>query len=487
MSSPEYLSRPPGLDFSISEGSPNHRHAFQQPIPHVNLMNDMRLTPTYGQSELLTSMQPDLNRSSMYTSEYYPSGPGVYQSEMGMYSNDLYHSGMHPYMDPMDVMDPIDRSGLNYSQDVYRSQRMDPIHYSERRMPANYPSSMNRSNYNPFVQEMNPLGTSQFNHSHMDAYTPPAPDWNHQMHQSSMYQSILPTTQPSMNQSSSLFPLNQSEGGRPLNLPFSSQDSSNLQFESEDLQLSTAIELRKKGSLDEALQMLQRIKDIQSPTEELYSELIRVYSDQGDFFNAEKEAEEGLQVLAENEVLLEKWIRIEERIGNTKKISQAVSALLNKDSYRVVKVIVDTCTNLCKLNNAYRVHTIFSTLFARNLCKQGNLIHHYATYLYRSVSAKQALEFIEVSLDNYPKHGPMWFTLFQYLEAHSIMSWDCKSVKERILIDKIYTYFEKAVSIMSMELRWKVFYVATQMVLRIITHLRIVLHTNVGVFIPCHW
>ena len=250
----------------------------------------------------------------------------------------------------------------------------------------------------------------------------------------------------------------------------------------DEKQLDAIYELHKKGNLEEAIQALLQLKEEIIPTMEVYLEIIRIYIDQGDYHHAEEAIEEALQIFPKDDQLIEKWIRVEERLGNVKKINQGMKYLLDKSSYSVIKNIVETCMNLCKLNHSLQANLYFQAIFNKGLCKQSNLLWNYSIFLYRSISIQQAIDILKQALQQFPKYGPMWFTLFQYLEQQCIIYWDCKSFTKRIMTCTAFQTFHEAIQSISNELRWKVYYIATQMILRTLTHLRIVLHSNVLIF-----
>lgn len=319
-------------------------------------------------------------------------------------------------------------------------------------------------------------------------YSMPFLERDPRINQSSfMNTSLLPPSTYNYKRDSSIKPASiyRSDGEAPSN-QYSSVIDSTLQFvESirEEVDLDMASALRKQGKYEEALRVLYQLAEEPTPAVEVYIEFIRIYTMQGDYFSAEKAVEEGLRVHRNNEELLDRSIGVEEKIGHADKIFKAIEILMVKPSYKMVKLIADACMHLCKLNHAFRVQHVYDELISRDLFKQGNLILGYAVYLYRSVSIPQAIQFIEQSLKTFSKYGPMWFTLFQYLEAQIILCWKGRSVKERVQLTRLFNYYDQAVNTMSTELRWKVYYTATQMMLRTITHLRLVLHSNVDVLI----
>ena len=460
LSSPEhYLARPPGMD-----GSPPRHQAFQQRMPRIT-EEEQYLPPSILSSHDVGLMQPPpiQQRSSyrgMYNSNYLPNEGNLYRSEM--YPNGMMQSEREYY------------PSLNHSEMLYDDYQPMDWNTSASMYPPmqEYTPSMMQTEYDLNYSMPHLEGDSRFNQSsRMNTSLLPPSDYNYRRNSFSKPMSLY-----------------HSEDGMHSNR-FSSVIDSTLQFVEpiqEEVDINTAMTLRKQGKVEDALRVLNQLREEPSPAADVYIELIRIYTTLGDYFSAEKAAEEGLHVHRNNEDLLDRLIGVEEKIGNADKIFKAIELLMVKPAYKMVKLIADACMHLCKMNSVYRVQHVYDSLISRDLFKQGNLLLGYAVYLYRSVSIPQAIHFIEQSLGTFSKYGPMWFTLFQYLEAQIIQCWDYRSVKERVQLTRLYSFYDQAVNTMSTELRWKVYYTATQMILRTITHLRLVLHSNVRSSDLCH-
>lgn len=476
----QYLARPPGLGHQ--DHSPPRHHTYQQAIPLMSSGLDLPFTPPPGMSE---ERMP--GESLYYTDRlqeydpYYMSNRGMYGSEMEYggslnrsdmtYDPRLYPQEMEVY--PSNVLNQSDR-GTSYESLYYtdRGGYYDSLYHTDRDPHYNSLYHTDRGTYDSLYHTDRGTHYDSLYHTDRDP------------HHNSLYQTDM-TRYPYPSHGS----IYCSEGSVPMKLTYPSVES-NLDLVKpmfDEKHLEKIMEVRKQGDLDKALYLLLQLKEETSPTLAVYLEIIRIYSDQGEYFKAEEMIEEGLQMFAKDEQLLEKWIRVEERIGNVKKILKAIDLLLENHTYRIVKSVVETCMNLCKLNNSYNAYIIFEFILNRGLCKQGNLLVHYALFLYRSIATSQAVDFLKTSLQQYPKHGPMWFDLFHFLEQQLIIHWDCRSVAQRVVCTELLQYYEEAVKAVSNELRWKVYYMATQMVLRTITHLRIVLHTNVLLMVFCNF
>ena len=151
-------------------------------------------------------------------------------------------------------------------------------------------------------------------------------------------------------------------------------------------------------------------------------------------------------------------------------------ALLRGDSYRGVKTVMECGLHVAKLGGSFATQQAFAQLQAAGAVTQGNLVLFQVQFLARFVSLPQAVDYLRTCVVEYPKHGPLWFTFFYLLEHQEMMLWDGSNMSARIRAHELVSTMASAVQSLSAELRWKVFYVAIQMLLRTLVHLRLIVH-----------
>ena len=224
--------------------------------------------------------------------------------------------------------------------------------------------------------------------------------------------------------------------------------------------------------------MEQLLKE--SPTSiPIYVELIRLMMDSGDFQAAREYLKKALVLRGDDEQLLERSLRVEERMGNLSGILQVAETLMASRRYRNVKLVVDACMTMAKLGAVEAARSIFDFLIAHEYCRQGNLVLSYVLFVYRSVSVEKAHDLLGSVTQAYSKHGPLWFFTFAVLEHRIMVSWDKRSMLPRVQPQELLDAYGDALQSLSIELRWKVFYLATQMLLRTVTQLRLAAFSDV--------
>ena len=234
-----------------------------------------------------------------------------------------------------------------------------------------------------------------------------------------------------------------------------------------------ALCLKKAGRVAEAREALQRLLAKYPKSSAICFEIVRIDMDAGCFSEAQTLLSEFRLVNAEERVL-ERLLRVDERMGDAPAILHLASALTASNNYSSVKVTVEACIHLAKLCHDFVAQQLFTSLIDRGCLKQGNLATMYASFLFRSVGIDASLRALESGVKTFPKHGPLWFFYFYLLEHQELMLWDGASMTDRLRPTALLSCYAASLRSVSVEMRWKVFYVAIQMILRTLVHLRLV-------------
>ena len=234
-----------------------------------------------------------------------------------------------------------------------------------------------------------------------------------------------------------------------------------------------ALCLKKAGRVAEAREALHRLLAKYPKSSAICFEIVRIDMDAGCFSEAQTLLSEFRLVNAEERVL-ERLLRVDERMGDAPAILRLASALIASNNYSSVKVTVEACIHLAKLCHDFVAQQLFTSLIDRGCLKQGNLATMYASFLFRSVGIDASLRALESGVRTFPKHGPLWFFHFYLLEHQELMLWDGASMTDRLRPTALLSCYAASLRSVSVEMRWKVFYVAIQMILRTLVHLRLV-------------
>ncbi len=244
-----------------------------------------------------------------------------------------------------------------------------------------------------------------------------------------------------------------------------------------------ALRWRREGDTQKALVALERLQQSFPVEPTVRLELARLQAELGCFrevcatLRAVCTALEARETAdAWSEPAIERLVRLEKRVGDRASLERVMWALLRGDSYRGVKTVMECGLHVAKLGGSFATQQAFARLQAAGAVTQGNLVLFQVQFLARFVSLPQAVDYLRTCVVEYPKHGPLWFTFFYLLEHQEMMLWDGSDMSARIRAHELVSTMASAVQSLSAELRWKVFYVAIQMLLRTLVHLRLIVH-----------
>ena len=181
----------------------------------------------------------------------------------------------------------------------------------------------------------------------------------------------------------------------------------------------------------------------------------------------------GLAVLPGNAALLEKRVKVEERLRNVDGVIECAEAFLDMNSKRCVKNIVEAAVSVAKLGYGYKASDLFTSLIHHNLFTQGGVTLDYIRFVFKTEDYQRGLTLLKDSLSKLTKHGPIWFFTFSVLEQNHTIFWKLGDIASRPYNRDLEAHLNQALLCLADDLKWKVFYIAAQAQLRSFTHIRL--------------
>ena len=235
--------------------------------------------------------------------------------------------------------------------------------------------------------------------------------------------------------------------------------------------------------LDEILALQNQGADVESqyialskeyPTCYLvWLERSRYEMDQGNIRRCRDVVLRGLAVLPSNEALLEKRVKVEERLRNVDGVIECAEAFLDMNSTRCVKSIVEAAIVVAKLGYGYKASDLFTSLIHHSLFTQGGVTLDYIRFVFKTEDYQRGLTLLKDSLSKLTKHGPIWFFTFSVLEQNHTIFWKLGDIASRPYNRDLEAHLNQALLCLADDLKWKVFYIAAQAQLRSFTHIRL--------------
>ena len=204
-----------------------------------------------------------------------------------------------------------------------------------------------------------------------------------------------------------------------------------------------------------------------------WMELSRLEMEQGNIRKCRDVIIRGLSYLPHNEALLEKRIKVEERLRNEKGVIECATIFLEMNNSRCVKSIVDAAIVVAKLGYGYQASKLFQLLVDHHLFTQGGVTLDYIRFVFKTEDYNRGLNLLLTALQSLNKYSPIWFFTFSVLEQNHTIRWSRDIIATRPNNDDLSRHIQKALKCLDSTLHWKVFYIAAQAQLRSFTHIRL--------------
>ena len=205
----------------------------------------------------------------------------------------------------------------------------------------------------------------------------------------------------------------------------------------------------------------------------VWMELSRLEMDQGNISKCREVVLKGLEVLPRNESLLEKRVKVEERLRNVDGVIKCVEQFLAMNNSQCVKSIVEAAIVVAKLGCGYKASALFDSLIEHNLFTQGGVTLDYIRFVFKTESYDKGLRMLKETLTKLTKLGPIWFFTFSVLEQNHTINWNRGDISSRPCNEDLREHLQQALRCILDELKWKVYYIAAQAQLRSFTHIRL--------------
>lgn len=205
----------------------------------------------------------------------------------------------------------------------------------------------------------------------------------------------------------------------------------------------------------------------------VWMELSRLEMDQGNISRCREVVLKGLEMLPRNESLLEKRVKVEERLRNVDGVIQCVEQFLAMNNSQCVKSIVEAAIVVAKLGCGYKASALFDSLIEHNLFTQGGVTLDYIRFVFKTESYDKGLRMLKETLTKLTKLGPIWFFTFSVLEQNHTITWNRGDIRSRPCNEDLKEHLQQALRCILDELKWKVYYIAAQAQLRSFTHIRL--------------
>ncbi|KAK8800002.1 hypothetical protein WA588_002821 [Blastocystis sp. NMH] len=209
-----------------------------------------------------------------------------------------------------------------------------------------------------------------------------------------------------------------------------------------------------------------------------WSEWSRFESDHGCIRAASAVILQGLENMPGNEVLLEKRLKLAERLGDCNGILFSAREFLSLRGGKSARNVVEAGEALAKCNRGYAASVCFHSLSKHDYLTQGSLFLDFVRFVLKSENYGEAVELLKSSLPKLSKYSPIWFYTLSVLEQDHTIFAPYGDIHARSTNQMLASFLRQALRHLPEEPKWKVFYIAAQAQLRSFTHIRLWTRTH---------
>ncbi len=230
---------------------------------------------------------------------------------------------------------------------------------------------------------------------------------------------------------------------------------------------------RKYTHVDEVRLQLEQLSQNYPTCHVVWIEWSRLELEQGNMKECRRVLLQGLHYIPGNETLLEKRVKIEERLRNCDGVLECARQFMATNGTRCMKSIVEAAIVVAKLGYGYRASDLFQNLLQRTMFTQGSVTLDYIRFVFKTEDYQKGLSLLKNTLTKLTKHGPIWFFTFSVLEQDHTVYWKRGDIASRPRNRDLTYHLDQALECLPNELQWKVYYIAAQAQLRSFTHIRL--------------
>ena len=209
-----------------------------------------------------------------------------------------------------------------------------------------------------------------------------------------------------------------------------------------------------------------------------WSEWSRFESDHGCIRAASAVILQGLEKMPGNEALLEKRLKLAERLRDCEGILVCAREFLSLRGGKNARNVVEAGEALAKCNRGYAASVCFHSLSKHDYLTQGSLFLDFIRFVLKSEDYGKAVELLKSSLSKLSKYSPIWFYTLSVLEQHHTIFAPYGDIHSRSTNQTLASFLRQALRHLSEDPKWKVFYIAAQAQLRSFTHIRLWTRTH---------
>ena len=210
---------------------------------------------------------------------------------------------------------------------------------------------------------------------------------------------------------------------------------------------------------------------------QIWLEFARLEMECGEYENARHILAASLIQIPSHEALLQKSLKVEERLFNLPAILCLVSELRKLDTQKSMKIMMDGVLMLARMGYEKSAFEYYIAVTNNPRFFTGNFYMEFMEFQLHSGSYESLLQIIPRALYRFPKYGPLWFFCLEMLQHKCFIEWNkCTSHIDSHDLDCVV---KEALRCLTNDITWKVYFIRIQYDLRSL----LAIHQNERIYV----
>ena len=248
-----------------------------------------------------------------------------------------------------------------------------------------------------------------------------------------------------------------------------------------DLRMLRGIELKREGFPRRARIVFLDLASEQPLFIPLWIEFYRMEIECGEYLSAHLILKSALAYHPKNELLLQKLIRVDEKLMDVASLMYTVEGLVQMDTQKSLRTAMEGVASLARLGYQQFAASVYERVISNPRFSLGNFFLEFMNFEKHCGWYYELLRLSQTALQRYFKYGPLWFYCFTLIEHYYTLMWRRDVVANRVDCRVYDEYMKKAVGCLTNDILWRVFFVQIQFCNRAVLHVRDVVSQRVCV------
>ena len=248
-----------------------------------------------------------------------------------------------------------------------------------------------------------------------------------------------------------------------------------------DLRMLRGIELKREGFPRRARIVFLDLASEQPLFIPLWIEFYRMEIECGEYLSAHLILKSALAYHPKNELLLQKLIKVDEKLMDVASLMYTVEELVQMDTQKSLRTAMEGVASLARLGYRQFAASVYERVINNPRFSLGNFFLEFMNFEKHCGWYYELLRLSQTALQRYFKYGPLWFYCFTLIEHYYTLMWRRDVVANRVDCRVYDEYMKKAVGCLTNDILWRVFFVQIQFCNRAVLHVRDVVSQRVCV------